>query len=321
MRARYDKYGPKGLEEGFQPPFDIFEQFFQKEPAKRKGLDIHQTIEVSLQDLYEGRNFLQEIIRHELDGRTRPCEKCNGKGVLLETHRQFVGIVLRKDVPCGECKGRGFLGKTEEQRVRREVVVAPGTMDGQRITVKGLGDAHPDGVPGDVHFTIKQSEHHHFKRKGDDLMITKKLSLKEALTGFAWKFNHLDSREIFIQSQPGEIIKPAARDGAPFVKLVRNEGMPRNRRPYEKGSLYVKFIVNFPEDGALSPDFVAVLAKLLPGPAPERPCPPLSGNAIVHLEQATISEFGRGTNKQSGEAKTEDASDSHSSTAFSWWFR
>ncbi|XP_047692268.1 dnaJ homolog subfamily A member 1-like [Prionailurus viverrinus] len=48
------------------------------------------------------------------------------------------------------------------------------------------------------------------------------------------------------------------------IKCVLNEGMPINCRPYEKGCLIIKFKVNFPENGFLSPDKLSLLEKLLP---------------------------------------------------------
>ena len=43
-----------------------------------------------------------------------------------------------------------------------------------------------------------------------------------------------------------------------------NEGMPMYRRQYEKGRLVTEFKVNFPENGFLFPDKLALLEKLLP---------------------------------------------------------
>ncbi|VFV28508.1 -like protein subfamily a member 1 [Lynx pardinus] len=60
------------------------------------------------------------------------------------------------------------------------------------------------------------------------------------------------------EGQGGQIVKHGD------IKCVLNEGMPINCRPYEKGCLIIKFKVNFPENGFLSPDKLSLLEKLLP---------------------------------------------------------
>lgn len=66
----------------------------------------------------------------------------------------------------------------------------------------------PDTVTGDIVFVIQQKEHPKFKRKGDDLFYEHTLSLTEALCGFQFVLNHLDSRQLLIKSNPGEVVKP-----------------------------------------------------------------------------------------------------------------
>lgn len=36
--------------------------------------------------------------------------------------------------------------------------------------------------------------------------------------------------------------------------MVKGEGMPQYRNPFEKGDLYIKFDVQFPENNWISPD-------------------------------------------------------------------
>lgn len=44
-----------------------------------------------------------------------------------------------------------------------------------------------------------------------------------------------------VSSTPGEVIKPDT------FKSLPDEGMPIHGRPYQKGNLYVHFVVEFPE--------------------------------------------------------------------------
>ena len=137
----------------------------------------------------------------------------------------------------------------------------------QRVTFRGMADEKPNMEPGDVHFLVQEKEHDVFKRKGADLLITKTLTLNEALCGFEWMITHLDGRDVVIQSRSGEIIRPEARTGQPFVKVVSNEGMPSRGNPFVKGNLYVLFRVEFPEDGEMDERAIGMIRKALPGPA------------------------------------------------------
>merc|ERR1712118_235994 len=90
----------------------------------------------------------------------------------------------------------------------------------QKITMRGKGDMIPGQLPGDVIFVIKQQPHKTFKRRGNDLLMEKEVSLVEALCGFAWLMNHLDGREVLIKTEAGEVLK--SQD----LKAVNDFGMP-----------------------------------------------------------------------------------------------
>ena len=47
-----------------------------------------------------------------------------------------------------------------------------------------------------------------FKRNGLNLIVNKKLSLKEALCGFKFEFKHLNDKTYAINNEEGNIIKP-----------------------------------------------------------------------------------------------------------------
>ena len=60
----------------------------------------------------------------------------------------------------------------------------------------------------------------------------------------------------------GEVIKPDS------WKCINDEGMPVHGRPFEKGNLYIRFLVQFPD--TLSEQQVAALQQILPKPAPQQ---------------------------------------------------
>ena len=60
----------------------------------------------------------------------------------------------------------------------------------------------------------------------------------------------------------GEVIKPDS------WKCINDEGMPVHGRPFEKGNLYIRFLVQFPD--TLSEQQVAALQQILPKPAQQQ---------------------------------------------------
>ena len=110
---------------------------------------------------------------------------------------------------------------------------------------------------------------------------------------FQWKIVHLDGREIVIKSRPGEVIKPEGGNAKPFVKVLKDEGMPSYGNPFVKGDLYVLFRVTFPNDGSLSPDALKILKEVLPDPDTE-----IEYDAEeveeVYLDHTDVTHFGKG---------------------------
>jgi DnaJ family protein A protein 2 len=232
------------------------------------------------------------------------CSTCDGQGIVVELRQIALGMVQQLQRRCQECEGEGYRVKRKKERKVLEVLVEKGMKHNQKIVFRGMADEKPNMEAGNINFVIQEKEHELFKRKGADLLITKTLSLNEALCGFEWKITHLDNREIVIQSKPGEVIKAEADHARPFVKIVPGEGMPSHGNPFVKGDLYVLFRVEFPEDGSLQPDQVAALKKILPGAAMAVDYDPETAE-VVHLEHADVKNFGKG-----GATKSESAYDS-----------
>ena len=101
-------------------------------------------------------------------------------------------------------------------------------------------DERPGEIPGDVVLVVEQQEHGVFKRRGNDLFMTKKIMLYEALCGFKFLLTHLDGRQLLIQGKPGEVVKPDA------VMCVKGEGMPNHKNPFISGELYIVLMSSYP---------------------------------------------------------------------------
>mmetsp|Transcript_15322 Transcript_15322/g.18148 ORF Transcript_15322/g.18148 Transcript_15322/m.18148 type:complete len:418 (-) Transcript_15322:312-1565(-) len=312
-RQKYDKYGLEGVTEdgggGGKSADDLFSMFFGgsqggRNAGPRKGENVNHPIKVSLEDLYNGKTVKLAINRQKIIGDAKSCNACDGQGVVVELRQIALGMVQQVQRRCTSCAGEGYQCKTEKERKVLEVVVDKGMKNGQKVVFHGLADEKPNMEAGDINFIIQEGEHATFKRKGADLLITKRLSLNEALCGFEWSLTHLDGRDIIIKSRPGEVIKPETSGGQPFVKVVMGEGMPSHGNPYVKGHLYVLFSVAFPSDNELD----AATVKKIKGALPD-PCVAIDYDEdeteVVHLDSGDVKSFGKG-----GAASQMDAYDS-----------
>jgi DnaJ family protein A protein 2 len=305
-KVKYDKFGLEGVDEsgggggGGGGHDDLFNMFFggggggRGGPrGPRKGEDVNHPLKVSLEDLYNGKTVKLAVSRQVIDGEAKMCSTCDGQGVVVELRQIALGMVQQLQRRCADCEGEGYRVKRKKERKVLEVLIEKGMKHNQKVVFRGMADEKPNVEPGNINFVIQEKEHDIFKRKGADLLITKSLSLNEALCGFEWKITHLDKREVIIQSEAGEVIKAEADHARPFVKIVPGEGMPSHGNPFVKGNLYVLFQVEFPQDGEMNPDQVAALKNILPRPAMEVEYDPDTAE-IVHLNHADVKNFGKG---------------------------
>jgi DnaJ-class molecular chaperone len=117
--------------------------------------------------------------------------------------------------------------------------IEKGMKDGDAITFEMMGEQRPKQIPGDVVFKLKQQKHKVFTRRGNDLTIKDKITLRQSLLGFEKTFKHLDGHEVKIRrdgvTMPGAVMK------------VKDEGMPKKDDTSSYGDLYIEFSVQFPD--------------------------------------------------------------------------
>jgi DnaJ family protein A protein 2 len=315
-RAKYDKYGLEGLEGGDGGGGggggneDLFSMFFggggsRRSAGPRRGEDVNHPLKVSLEDLYNGKTVKLAVSRQVLVGEPKMCSTCDGQGIVLELRQIALGMVQQMQRRCVDCEGEGYRAQKKREREVLEVYVDKGMRHDEKVVFRNKADEKPNMEAGNLNFIIQEKQHEVFKRKGADLLITKTLSLNEALCGFEWKILHLDKREVIVKSKPGEVIKAEADHARPFVKIVPGEGMPSRGNPFVKGDLYVLFQVEFPDDGDLKPDQVEALKKLLPGAAMAVEYDPETAE-IVHLAHADVKNFGKGGAQSSSDVYDSD---------------
>jgi len=167
--------------------------------------------------------------------------------------------------------------------------------------LSGEADQLPDQQPGDIVFTLVQSEHPIFKREGSDLAAKIEVTLAEALCGFSRVvIKHLDGRGLLISHQKpeGSVLRPGQ-----VIKVV-GEGMPYKKSDL-KGDLYLTVDIRFPDDEWLRDEKVtSQLQKLLP--PPRKPIHAETVDEVEHDDTAKMEGFGL---SDSGQAWVDDNDD------------
>lgn len=139
-----------------------------------------------------------------------------------------------------------------------EIPIPVGMLDKRVIKVDGKGNEHPEARTGDFHAHIYIKPHKVFKRKGNNLYLTQKVSLIEALQGFSFNLKLLNGLEVTINTPKGKIVTHKE------TMRIPNLGMPHLDNSMTQGDLFIEFDVIFPKQ--LSHDQIEQLQKALPGP-------------------------------------------------------
>ena len=101
------------------------------------------------------------------------------------------------------------------------------------------------------------------------------IDVSEALCGMKRTIKTLDGRHIVLTSAPGEVIKQAD------VKMIKGEGMPTYRDPFNKGKMIIIFNITYPDK--IDPAVAKKISSLLPAPKNVPPIP--KDGEEVHLEE------------------------------------
>jgi DnaJ-class molecular chaperone len=118
------------------------------------------------------------------------------------------------------------------------VTVPKGIDEGEIIVLKDKGSAINDDLKGDVKVVIKIENNTNFLRSGLDLLLTKSISIKEALCGFTFEVKYITGRTYTINNKAGNIIPNG------YKKIIPNMGFSRDGHT---GNLIITFDVVFPE--------------------------------------------------------------------------
>jgi DnaJ family protein A protein 2 len=215
-RKAYDKYGLEGVDDegGAQARGeDLFSMFFGgrrsgRSSGPRKGPSVQHPIKVSLEDLYNGKTVKLAVNRKVITGEVKHCDRCSGHGAIMEVRQLGPGMITQMQRTCPSCDGQGSTAPTKTERKVLEVHIEKGMKHNQKISFRGMADETPGVEPGDIHFIVQEKEHELFKRKGADLLVTKDVSLNQALTGFTVR--HFNTEQSAMFGVQNEFLSPVS---------------------------------------------------------------------------------------------------------------
>ena len=166
-------------------------------------------------------------------------------------------MILQQRAECDVCKGRGYL--LNEKEVDVDIHIPIGGVTGDAVTVNGVGHEYPGHEVGDLIVILRQLKHDDYSRKGADLGITHRLSLREALCGFKMRVKHPSGKNLVIESgTPNDIVQPGS------LWRVLSMGMPQRYSPHIKGHLYIIMDVEIQLNDVVNDQFINDIKKALP---------------------------------------------------------
>ncbi|KAF9293179.1 hypothetical protein BGZ74_011826 [Mortierella antarctica] len=287
----------------------------------RKGEDISHNLNVTLEDLYNGKTTKLSLEKNVVCGlctgkggkasAVKKCGTCDGRGVKLVVRQVGPGMMQQMQVTCPSCDGEGTTmrekdrckkckgAKVVNEKKVMEIFIEKGMRNGEKIPMKGEADQLPGVETGDVILVLQQKPHTLFERSGADLSCKIKIPLVEALCGFSKVLlTHLDGRGIHVEQPAGSVIKPGQ------VKRIIGEGMPHFKRPIDKGDLYITFDVEFPKDNWATAGSLKSLEALLPS----RSAKPIEPALVDHctLQDGDMENYGAHTHTGNAYDSDED---------------
>ena len=310
-RQIYDQYGHEGLAQhkagrgggGGGDPFDLFSRFFGgsghfgHSPGVRRGPDMEVKVTVPLKDFYTGNEHEIVLEKQQVceecegsgsaDGTTETCDKCHGRGAVVQRHMLAPGMYQQVQMQCDRCDGKGQVikkpckvcggAKVVKKSQSHTLHVEKGLPKGERVVYENEADESPDWEAGDLVVHVQEQEagmaeegHRNdgafFRRKGRDLFWKEVLSVREAWLGdWERKLVHLDGHIVRLGRKRGEVVQPN------HIDVIAGEGMPiwvqeqeREKAGSEEyGNLIVEYVVVLPDqiEKAMEKDFFSLFEK------------------------------------------------------------
>lgn len=242
---------------------------------RQKGPNSKASVKISFKEMYLGcqKKFIinRKVKCDTCDAkgikkgcRAVNCDVCGGRGSVIKVVRMGP-MISQSHASCHKCAGNGTIippnakcvqcgaNKYIAKKTNVTLNIRKGINNNEIIKLRNLGDENEHWLePGDIEFTvIVEPSKNNIRRANNDLIITKKILLSEALTGLEIVYTHLDDTNIIISTD--EIIKP----GKSY--RINNLGFKNDGNI---GDLIINFDIIFPD--TLDEKRTEIINKILP---------------------------------------------------------
>jgi molecular chaperone DnaJ len=293
-RTRYDTYGHVGPEDAFRGSEANFEEIFRdmgfggfaktifeqmfggrggggfegSDPFggfsfniggnRRKGRDVLYDMELSLEDILQGKKDEIELPKFEKCNNcggtgaahgTKPriCNTCNGQGQTRRVYNQNRFSTFISLEPCQACSGKGQVidkpcnsclgsGKIKQNK-KIKLNIPAGVEDGMTLQLTGEGEYSEQGPPGDLLIRLHVLPHNLFERLDDGhVLYNLNLDYPSLVLGTEIKIPTLHGHE--------KLKIPAGTQANTILK-IKGKGLPRYGT-YGKGDQLVRIQVKIP---------------------------------------------------------------------------
>ena len=243
--------------------------------VRQKGPNSKASVKISFKEMYRGcqkKFIINRKVKCETCNakglkrgcRAVICDVCSGRGSVIKVMRMGP-MISKSHVSCQKCAGNGMIippnakcvqcgaSKYIGKKTNVTLNIRKGINNNEIITLRNLADENENWIePGDIEFTVTvEPSKNDIRRINNDLIITKKILLSEALVGLEIIYTHLDETNIIISTD--EIIKP----GKSY--RINNLGFENDGNT---GDLIINFDIIFPD--TLDGKRKEIIKKILP---------------------------------------------------------
>lgn len=225
----------------------------------RQGSDLRVRVKLTLQEILNGTTKKLKVKKDiscsncngsgaERGSDVETCHTCHGSGVVMQIQQSVFGRV-QTQTTCPTCHGSGKEIKNKchvchgsgvergEQVV--EVNIPAGVGEGMQMTVRGGGNAGPNGSPsGDLLVMFEEIQDPDFIRHGNDILYNLLIPVDVAILGGKQIVPTLDGKvkiTIDAGTQPGKILR------------LRHKGLPSTRSTI-RGDQLISVQVHIPKN-------------------------------------------------------------------------
>lgn len=205
------------------------------------GSDLRVRIHVTLQEVMKGTTKKIKVKKNvacshcagtgaEAGSGTETCSTCGGSGRVIRMQESVFGR-MQTQTTCPTCSGTGKVIKNkckhcggsglERGEETIEINVPAGVASGMQMTLRGKGNAGPNGGPaGDLLVQFEEIDDAEFIRSGNDVVYNLLIPVTTALLG----------DKIVVPTLDGKVkitIEPGTQSGK--ILRLRNKGLPSVR--------------------------------------------------------------------------------------------